>query len=175
MSGGQKGVLGGAVLHGHSKGGKRSKEYRAWIGMKQRCRQHPHYLKHGVKVCEEWQGSFSAFLNHIGRVPTEHHTVDRINPEGHYEPGNVRWATIVQQRHNRRPGAKAPQPPWTGKTRPLFSGEWNPSAKLTWVNVRDIRRCYCRGDRLRTIAALFMVTRQTVADIVLMRTWRQNV
>lgn len=118
MAGGTPGKFGGAVLHGEATRGYRSKEYRAWLGMRRRCRQKAHYTTHGVKVCGRWQESFTAFLADVGRAPSDCHTLDRWpNPSGHYEPGNVRWATMLEQRHNRREGSRVGRP-WLGKTRP---------------------------------------------------------
>lgn len=53
-------------------------------------------------MCQKWQESFQAFVADVGERPTGM-TLDRYpNPAGDYEPGNVRWATPLQQRHNRR-------------------------------------------------------------------------
>lgn len=61
----------------------------------------------GVRVCDEWMRSFEAFAEHIGEPPTPLHTVDRIDPFGNYEPGNVRWATQSEQMANTRRAATA--------------------------------------------------------------------
>lgn len=117
MAGGTPGTLGGAITHGEALNGARSKEYRTWLSMRLRCRQKAHYIKHGVTVCDRWRQSFAAFLADVGRAPSEKHTLDRWpNPGGHYEPGNVRWATMLEQRHNRRQGAGVGRP-WLGKKR----------------------------------------------------------
>lgn len=84
-----------------------TKEYRAWQGMKRRClykshKNYKHYGGRGIKVCPEWQNDFLAFYNHIGRAPGKEYTVDRIDNEGNYEPGNVRWATKSEQSKNQR-------------------------------------------------------------------------
>ena len=84
-------------------------EYRAWVSMKARCSNYPNrqdykdYYARGIRVCELWQKSFEAFLSHIGPKPSPRHSVDRINNDGNYEPGNVRWATSSQQVANQRP------------------------------------------------------------------------
>jgi hypothetical protein len=117
MAGGTLGKRGGAIVHGEALGRQRSKEYRTWLSMRLRCRQKRHYIEHGVSVCERWRSSFAAFLADVGRAPSPEHTIDRWpNPAGNYEPGNVRWATMLEQRHNRRPGSRVGRP-WLGKKR----------------------------------------------------------
>lgn len=56
----------------------------------------------GIRVCERWRGSFANFLADVGLRPGSRHSLDRIDVNGHYEPGNVRWATAAEQQHNRR-------------------------------------------------------------------------
>ena len=72
-------------------------EYKAWINMRSRCKDQahskPHYFDRGIKVCSEWDRSFPAFLSHVGLRPSAMHSIDRIDGDGDYEPGNVRWAT----------------------------------------------------------------------------------
>lgn len=87
----------------------RTPEYQAWVDLRRRCLnpKHPAYKNYGARgicVCKEWQGSngFVNFLKHIGKRPNEEYSIDRINNDGHYEPGNVRWATRDQQQNNRR-------------------------------------------------------------------------
>lgn len=81
--------------------------YRTWQGMKCRCLTpssgaYVRYGARGVTVCEEWQRSFEAFAAHVGQPPSPKHTLDRKDPFGNYEPGNVRWATAEEQANNRR-------------------------------------------------------------------------
>lgn len=96
--------------HGHSRVGrdrKMSPEYNTWRGMRERCNyvKHKHYKDYGgrgICVCTAWDKSFIEFLNYVGAKPTPKHTIDRIDPDGNYEPGNVRWATRKQQQANKR-------------------------------------------------------------------------
>lgn len=81
-------------------------EYGAWINMIQRCtnpkcRVYSDYGGRGIRVHESWVHSFQAFYNHIGPRP-ERYSLDRIDNNGHYEPGNVRWSPRSIQGRNRR-------------------------------------------------------------------------
>ena len=96
-------VGGNRERHGMNK----SPEHRAWVHMKQRCtnpkkREYVYYGGRGIKVCDEWMRSFIAFYEHIGPRPSEKHSIDRIDVNGNYEPGNVRWVTHQEQIENTR-------------------------------------------------------------------------
>lgn len=82
-------------------------EYNAWSAIIQRCTNeaHPYYSYYGgrgIKVCDDWRDSFESFFNAVGRRPSPYHEIDRINNEGNYEPGNVRWATGKENSRNTR-------------------------------------------------------------------------
>ena len=81
-------------------------EYSIWLNMKQRClnpknKAFAHYGGRGISVCESWKNSFSSFLDYVGPRPPGL-TIDRIDNNGNYEPGNVQWATAKTQTENRR-------------------------------------------------------------------------
>jgi len=92
-----------------------SRVYQRWIGMKQRC-QNPnshiwkYYGGRGIKVCERWLGKegFRNFYADMGEPNGL--TLDRINNDGDYEPGNCRWATMQQQMERRRRVGPEPNP-----------------------------------------------------------------
>lgn len=81
-------------------------EHVAWMQMRRRCEsptatQYAHYGGRGIQVCERWS-EFKNFLADLGPRPSASHSLDRIDPEGHYEPSNCRWADREQQSQNRR-------------------------------------------------------------------------
>lgn len=60
------------------------------------------YGGRGITVCDRWRRNHLAFLHDMGPKPSPAHTLDRINPDGNYEPGNCRWATREEQARTMR-------------------------------------------------------------------------
>jgi hypothetical protein len=80
--------------------------YKTWVGIRRRCREvnHPsyaHYGGAGIDIHQPWFESVELFVSEVGQPPTPEHSLDRINNEKGYEPGNVRWATDIEQARNK--------------------------------------------------------------------------
>lgn len=80
---------------------------RRYNSMVQRCHNpndsaYKYYGERGIKVCDSWRKSVKTFISDIGLPPTSRHSLDRINNDGNYEPGNVRWVLQDVQSHNQR-------------------------------------------------------------------------
>lgn len=96
-----------STTHGGTKNRKWDTEYTIWVGIIARCenpnsRSYERYGGRGITICPEWRHDYAAFLAHVGRRPSQVHSIDRIDNNRGYEPGNVRWATSDIQRNNTR-------------------------------------------------------------------------
>lgn len=120
--------------HGESKG----PEYKSWLHMNERCNNpssgsFENYGGRGI-LCKF--NTFDEFLEHVGKRPSKKHSIDRIDNDGHYEPGNVRWAVKTTQIRNR---SNTVHLCYMGSDRPL--AEWAEILGLDYgtLNARRLR------------------------------------
>lgn len=115
-----------------SHGQTNTPEHDAWLAIRKRCNperaeEHPGYAGRGITICERWQASFEAFLQDMGKRPGPEYSIDRIDNNGNYEPGNCRWAVRKTQQRNMRSNRLVE-----------FRGETKTVAE--WVEILDLNR-----------------------------------
>ena len=109
---------------------------------------------------EDWKNDFWSFIAYIGLRPSLELSLDRINNDGNYEPGNVQWADAHMQRHNRT-------------KEPNFKGEDNPFAKFTTEQIEDIKELYSSGlYSQRELGSKFNTSQSNIGRIVNNKSWR---
>lgn len=121
-------IVEGNRTHGQSD----TRLYKTWRSMVRRATEptypdYPQYGGRGISVCDEWRESFEAFARDMGPTYSEGLTLDRINNNGNYEPGNCRWATATEQARNKRSNRLLT---FNGKTMPMSA----------WAEHTGIRR-----------------------------------
>lgn len=119
-----------------------SPTWRSWKSMKTRCLNpnetgFERYGGRNIRVCQRWLDSFENFLADMGERPSLFHSLDRIDNDGHYEPGNVRWATRTEQNRNKKTNVLLEI---EGVTRTL--SEW---AEISGTHYETIRSRLTRG------------------------------
>jgi hypothetical protein len=103
----------------------RSLEYKRWLGMIRRVDTNPRYIRKGIKVCNRWRESFDNFYADMGQMPEGPRIgVERLDNDGHYEPGKCIWAGPAIQNNNK------------GDTVRLRSERFNTSKSMAeWLSI----------------------------------------
>lgn len=121
-----------------------TRTYKIWAGMLKRCRnpkskQWSDYGGRGIEVCEKWH-TFENFYADMGDCP-DGYSIERIEVNGHYEPGNCKWATSKEQSRNRRDrkrydynGESFTLAEWSEKTGISVSSLW---ARLKFMTIEE--------------------------------------
>lgn len=139
------------TVHGHTRGLTYSPTYHSWQAMLARCRYLARdtarkHIGRGITVCEQWL-SFETFLSDMGERPIGK-TLDRIDNDKGYAPGNCRWATPVDQARNRR------------------------NARLDFQKAVDVAVARLRGETCASISLRFGISESLPREIVAGRTWK---
>lgn len=127
------------MTHGDTIGG-RTKEYRAWKSIKDRCylktsKNYKNWGGRGITMCKKWRASYEPFLEYMGRAPSKLHQVERPKNMGNYGPGNAIWALPKVQSRNRRTNVYA-----THKGEKLCALDWSIKLKMKyWTVIRRIK------------------------------------
>lgn len=141
------------LTHGLSKTKDKSYAYGIWDSMRRRCNNpkekvYPYYGGRGIKVCEEWNNSYEAFLRDMGKRPSKKHSIDRIDVNKDYEKSNCRWATPKEQRNNQRPG-RLKILTYQGRSQSMLA--WSEELELSYYLVRSrLRYGWSDEDALST-------------------------
>lgn len=98
----------GCLSRPHGRHGE--KAYKIWKNMRSRCLSpsssgYHKYGARGITVCEQWS-DFNKFIEDMGEIPSDDYSIDRIDPNGNYEPQNCRWIPLSEQRWNKRTSRK---------------------------------------------------------------------
>ena len=101
-----EGLTNRSLRHGATTGRTMTPEYRVWAQMKKRClnpkcRGYENYGGRGIEVCSRWN-SFENFLDDMGKKPAPNYSIERIDVNGNYEPGNCEWIPFENQCNNKR-------------------------------------------------------------------------
>jgi hypothetical protein len=123
------------TIHGHTKNGILSPEYKAWASMLHRTnddsdRNFKTYKGRGISVCDRWKNDFRAFLEDMGPKPSPEYTLDRIKNELGYFKENCRWSTRLGQARNKRNNRLLT---YNGETHPL--SEWAEKQGMTTITL----------------------------------------
>ncbi|CKG64347.1 AP2 domain protein [Streptococcus pneumoniae] len=145
-----------------------SRIYQTYHDMKQRCLNPKIYCYHryggrGITICDEWLESFENFRDWaFSNGYDDTLTIERINNDGNYEPGNCKWETNENQQKNK---SSNPNP---------NRGEDHHGAKLTWGIVREIRGTPLKRGTKRSLARKYNVSPTLISSVINNKIWREQ-
>lgn len=140
--------------HGASPMGNTSPEYTTWSHMLQRChnpknKDYKNYGGRGIVVCDLWKDSFEAFLLMVGKRPFVEATIERIDSNKSYEPGNVRWASRAEQNVNTRSNVRLTI---DGETKTVSEWSRDPRCQVTQFTIyKRLERNWSPRDAVFTV------------------------
>lgn len=128
---------------------KKPLEYYSWVAMIQRChnpncKDYKNYGGRGIKVFDLWRSSFDAFFMMVGPRPDPAYTLERIDTNGNYEPGNVKWASRAEQTRNQRSNVNITI---DGETKTVSEWAEDPRCEVTQFTIyKRLKRGWCERD-----------------------------
>jgi hypothetical protein len=137
------------VARNRTHGRSGTTEYNIWAGMIDRCTRPAHkdfhrYGGRGITICDRWRNSFEAFFSDMGCRPSQKHSIDRMDNDGNYEPGNCQWTTQTMQVRNSR---RARPLTLNGRTQSIR--EWSVELDIGyWTIVNRLARGYSHEEAL---------------------------
>jgi len=134
--------------HSFKHGLSRTKEYTALKSMIQRCEnpsnpEYKNYGARGISVCSEWKNSPEEFMSYLKKLTNyniDGYTIDRIDVNGNYEVGNIRYASKITQSNNKRFNIPANEFYGVRKVRNAYIAEISHNGKYRYLGSSKIAR-----------------------------------
>lgn len=138
------------MTHGQDRRRQRTREYNAWVLMRDRCTNPKNadwhnYGGRGITVCDAWRNDFAQFFADMGPKPSPAHQIDRVDNDKGYSPDNCRWATPKENTSNQR---RTVFLEYDGKK--LTQGEWSRITGLAAATILERRRAGWSDEEILT-------------------------
>ena len=156
LSSGKRAKSCGCIPNNYKHGESYSKLYRVWAGMKKRCfnpknKDYKDYGGRGITICPELTNDYIVFRDWaLSNGYKENLLIDRINPNGNYEPSNCRWLTILESNRNK-------------------------TNTITMVIANEIRSLWNTGNyTFKKLSKLFKLSESHIKNIIYNKRWKTN-